>query len=149
MNIKNIDKKVSLDVLIKLSKLNNFNINNSLNIKKYIPFEEKILHIENLINQIIDKNGNYNSLDKYFKFTMTMISTYEEYDKLVINNLLDIIFTEIEADYFDFKEFLEMRFNDKLKEIYSNKKWFSSLISVKGYRVFINFKERRNINTYD
>lgn len=131
MNIKNIDKKVSLDVLIKLSKLNNFNINNSLNIKKYIPFEEKILHIENLINQIIDKNGNYNSLDKYFKFTMTMISiytnldlknTYEEYDKLVINNLLDIIFTEIEADYFDFKEFLEMRFNDKLKEIYSNKK---------------------------
>lgn len=131
MNVNNTDKKVSLDVLIKLSKLNNFDINKNLNIKRYIPFEEKIVHIENLVNQIIDDNGTYDSLEKYFKFTMTMINvytnldlknTYEEYDKLVINNLLDIIFTEVEADYFDFKEFFEMRFNDKLREIYSNKK---------------------------
>lgn len=130
MDTKN-NKKVNIDVLIRLSTSNNFDINNSLTIRKYVPFEEKMMHIENFINQIIDENGNYNSLDKYFKFTMTMVNiytnldlqiTYEEYDKLITNNLLDMIFTEIEADYFDFKEFLDMRFNDRLREIYSNKK---------------------------
>lgn len=130
MDTKN-NKKVNIDVLIRLSTSNNFDINNSLIIRKYVPFEEKMMHIENFINQIIDENGNYNSLDKYFKFTMTMVNiytnldlqiTYEEYDKLITNNLLDMIFTEIEADYFDFKEFLDMRFNDRLREIYSNKK---------------------------
>ena len=128
--IKDTNKTVKLDILIKMSSLNNFDINNNLSIRRYIPFEEKMQYIENFINDVIDENGHYNSLDKYFKFTMMMVNiytnldlkiTYEEYDKLVTNNLLGLIFSEIEADYFDFKEFLEMRFNDKLREIYSNK----------------------------
>lgn len=130
-NNNDTEKKVSMNVLVKMSTLNNFDINKSLSIKKYVPFKEKIDHIENLIADIIDENGNYNSLEKYFKFTMMMLNiytnldlknTYEEYDELIKNNLIGIIFTEIEADYFDFKEFLEMRFSDKLREIYSNKK---------------------------
>ena len=124
------EKKVKLDILIKLSKTNNFDINKSLNIRKYIPFEEKIYHIDNLINEIINKDGSYNSLDKYFKFTMKVFNvytnlelknTYEEYDKLLNSGLLDMIFSEIEIDYYDFKEFVDMRFNDKLREIYSVK----------------------------
>lgn len=131
MTNKNTDKKVKLDILIKMTTLNNFDINKYLSIRKYIPFEEKMQHVDEFINDTIDENGNYNSLDKYFKFTMMMISiytnldlnnTYEEYDKLITSGLLDLIFTEIEADYFDFKEFVEMRFNDKLREIYSRKK---------------------------
>lgn len=127
---KNTDKKVKLDILIKMSTLNNFDINKNLSIRKYIPFEEKVRYIDDFVSNIIDDNGSYNSLDKYFKFTMMMVNvytnldlknTYEEYDKLITSGLLDMIFTEIEADYFDFKEFLEMRFNDRLKKIYSNK----------------------------
>lgn len=125
------NKKIKLDMLIKLSKMNNFNINNCLKIRKYIPFEEKIKYVDAFVDEIIDKDGNYNSLDKYFKFTMMVFNiytnlelnnTYDEYDKLLNNGLLDIIFTEIEADYFDFKDFVEMRFDDKLREIYYNKK---------------------------
>lgn len=124
MNIK----KVNLDILIKLSKTNNFDINKTLLIRKYIPFEEKIKYANIFVNEIIDENGNYNSLDKYFKFTMMVFNiytnldlknTYEEYDKLVNNGLLDMIFSEIETDYFDLKEFADMRFNDRLREIYS------------------------------
>ena len=124
------EKKVKLDILIKLSKINNFDINKSLSIKKYIPFEEKINYIDNFVREIIDKDGNYNSLDKYFKFTMMVFNiytnlelnnTYEEYDKLLNSGLLDMIFSEIEVDYYDFKEFVDMRFNDRLREIYSNK----------------------------
>lgn len=125
------DKKIKLDVLIKLSKLNNFDINNSLTIRKYIPFEEKINYIDVFINEVIDEYGNYNSLDKYFKFTMMIFNiytnldlnnTYEEYDKLLNSGLLDLIFSEIETDYYDLKDFIDMRFNDKLREIYSKDK---------------------------
>lgn len=131
MNNKEVEKKVNLDILIRLSKLNNFDINKSLVIKKYIPFEKKIIYIEDLVNKIIETNGSYNSITKYYEFTMTIINiytnlelnnSYEEYDKLITSDLLNIIFKEIESEYFDFKEFFEMRFNDKLREIYSNKK---------------------------
>lgn len=122
------DKKVKLDVLIKLSKLNNFDINNNLTIRKYIPFEEKINYIDTFVNEIVDENGDYNSLDKYFKFTMMVFNiytnlnlnnTYEEYDKLLNSGLLDLIFSEIGTDYYDLKDFIDMRFSDKLREIYS------------------------------
>ena len=125
------NKKINLDILIKLSKTNNFDINKNLEIKTYIPFEEKIKYIDIFLNELIDEDGNYNSLDKYFKFTMMIFNiytnldlknTFEEYDKLVNSGLLDLIFSEIEADYFDFKEFVEMRFNDKLRCIYTSKK---------------------------
>jgi hypothetical protein len=122
------NKKINLDVLIKVSKTNNFDINKSLEIKTYIPFEEKIKYIDIFVDELIDEYGNYNSLDKYFKFTMMIFNiytnldlknTYEEYDKLVNSGLLDLIFSKIEADYYDLKEFVDMRFNDKLREIYS------------------------------
>lgn len=125
------NKKINLDILIKLSKTNNFDINKNLEIRTYIPFEEKIKYIDTFVNELIDENGNYNSLVKYFKFTMMIFNiytnldlnnTYEEYDKLVNSGLLDLIFSEIEVDYFDFKEFVEMRFNDKLRCIYTSKK---------------------------
>ena len=125
------NKKVKLDILIKLSKTNNFNVNKVLKIRKYIPFEEKIEHIENFVNEVIDQHGNYNSIDKYFKFTMLVFNiytnlelhnTYEEYDKLVSNSLIDVIFSEIEADYYDFKDFMDMRFNDKLRTSYLQNK---------------------------
>ena len=124
------NKKINLDILIKLSKTNNFDINKSLEIKTYIPFEEKIKYIDIFLNELIDEDGNYNSLDKYFKFTMMIFNiytnldlknTFEEYDKLVNSGLLDLIFSEIEADYYDLKEFVDMRFDDKLREIYSKK----------------------------
>ena len=122
------DKKVKLDILVKLSKTNNFDINKCLTLRKYIPYAEKIKHINIFVNEIIDENGNYDSLEKYFKFTMMVFNiytnlelnnTYEEYDKLVNNGLLDLVFSEIEEDYFDLKEFVDMRFSDRLREIYS------------------------------
>lgn len=124
------NKKMNLDILIKLSKTNNFDINKNLTIRKYVPFEEKIKYVNDFVNEIIDENGNYNSLDKYFKFTMLVFNiytnldlnnTYGEYDKLLNSGLLDLIFSEIEVDYFDLKDFIDMRFNDKLREIYSKK----------------------------
>jgi hypothetical protein len=128
---KFMDKKVKLDILVKLSKTNNFDINKTLNIRKYVPFEEKIKHIDKFVDEVIDQDGNYNSIDKYFKFTMMVFNiytnldlsnTYEEYDKLVSNSLLDVIFSEIEADYYDLRDFMDMRFNDKLREIYAKNK---------------------------
>ena len=123
------EKKVKLDMLVRLSKTNSFDVNKTLKIRKYIPLEEKIKYIESYVNEVINEDGNYNSIDKYFKFTMMVFNiytnlelsnTYEEYDKLVSNGLLDIIFNEIKTDYFDLKDFIEMRFDDRLREIYSN-----------------------------
>ena len=125
------EKKVNLDVLIKLSKANGFDINKALVIRKYIPYREKIECINKFVNEAIDESGNYDSLEKYFKFTMMVFNiytnlelknTYEEYDKLVNSGLLNVIFSEIEEDYFDLKEFLDMKFNDRLREIYSMNK---------------------------
>lgn len=122
------NKKVKLDILVKSSKTNNFDISKHLTIRKYIPYAEKIKYINIFVNEIIDEKGNYDSLEKYFKFTMMVFNiytnlelsnTYEEYDKLVNSGLLNLIFSEIEEDYFDLKEFVDMRFSDKLREIYS------------------------------
>ena len=127
----NDNKKIKLDILIKLSKTNNFDINKNIAIRKYIPYAEKIKYINEFVSEIIDKNGSYDSMEKYFKFTMMIFNiytnleldnTYEEYDKLVNSGLLNLIFSEIEEDYYDFKEFVDMKFADRLREIYSNNK---------------------------
>ena len=45
------EKKVNLDVLIKLSKANGFDINKALVIRKYIPYREKIECINKFVNE--------------------------------------------------------------------------------------------------
>ena len=122
-----MEKKVPLDILIKQSKLNNFDINKSLKIKSYLPLEDKIKYAKIYVDKIIDEHGNYSSIDKYFKFTMMVFNVYtnlyldnthEEYDKLISSGLLDDILNVIKNDYYDFKEFVEMEFNDKLRILY-------------------------------
>ena len=106
------DKKVKLDILIKLAKTNNFDVGKYI-MRRYIPYREKIDHINKFVSDVLDEHGNYDSMDKYFKFTMMVFNiytnleldnTYEEYDKLVNSGLLDLVFSEIEEDYYDLKD---------------------------------------------
>lgn len=131
MNKEN--KTTNLDVIIKLSKTNNFDLVKQLNIRTYIPFKEKIEVIEELMKDLFSNKeqiGKYNSLDKYLKFNMFVFKTYtnlqlegtpEEYDKLLNSGLLDAIYTAIGEDYFDFKDYTEMRFEDYIRESFAKK----------------------------
>lgn len=131
-------KKTNLDVIIKLSKTNNFNLVQQLNIRTYVPFAEKKEVIEMFMKDLFsntDQLGKYNSLDKYLKFNMLVFKTYtnlqldgtaEEYDKLLQSGLLDTIYSTIEEDYFDFKDFMEMRFEDYIRELYVKESKYNS-----------------------
>lgn len=124
-------KTTNLDIIIKSSKSNNFDLVKQLDIRMYIPFDEKRNKIEEFIKDLFSEPsqiGKYNSLEKYLKFNMLVFKTYtnlkldgtpEEYDKLLTSGLLDSVYTIIKEDYFDFKDFMEMRFEDYLREYYT------------------------------
>lgn len=130
MNVNN-NKTTNLDIIIKLSKTNNFDLGKQLDIKTYIPFGEKVKLIEGFMKDIFSNTsqlGKYNSLEKYLKFNMLVFKTYtnlqlegtsEEYDKLLQSGLLDAIFTMIKEDYFDFKDLMDMRFEDYIRAEYT------------------------------
>lgn len=130
MSVNN-NKKTNLDIIVKLSKTNNFDLNKQLDIRTYVPFGEKVKIIEDFITDLFSNTeqiGKYNSLEKYLKFNMLVFKTYtnlqlegtaEEYDKLLQSGLLDSIYTIIKEDYFDFKDFMEMRFEDYIREAYT------------------------------
>lgn len=125
--------KVNLDYLIGLVSTHKKPINQALIIKRYIPIEKKIAAIDKLFDKVVEiENKRIMDVDpikKYVNFTLMAISlytnldlegTYEEYDKLQSNGLIDKIFKEVKNDYLDLKEFMDMRFEHRIAQLYSS-----------------------------
>lgn len=102
-------------------------------IKKYVPINKKIIAIDEFISEVIETENNrmvnIDPIKKYIKFTLMAIKlytnlelngTYDEYDKLQSNGLIDKILKEVKNDYMDLKSFMDMRFEYTLAQYYSS-----------------------------
>ncbi len=97
-----------------------------LNVKKYLPIEVKEVIIEQLIENILEKDGfivTYNSILRHVSFLMTTISAYtdlechtlEDYNLLAESELLQDILSLI-PEYDIFLSMFEMRFDDYIRD---------------------------------
>lgn len=98
-----------------------------ITIKDYIPIKEKLEVIDKYCKDVIQYKDNkpcFNSVDKFVKGILLIVSlytninlqcTYEEFDTLASNYLIDEII-ELIPEYNEFRQFLEARFQDFLRE---------------------------------
>lgn len=103
-------------------------INEIVEMRKYIPIKEKLEAIDEYIKSLrcySDGAEYIDSFEQYFKFTMLAVKmytnikiegTYEEYDILVKNGLLNDIFGYVQEDYSDFQSIMKMKLNDYMRK---------------------------------
>lgn len=118
---------VDLNYVVTMCRLKNKKIEEVVRFKTYIPVAEKLVAIDEYIKSLncyTHGKKHIDSFEQYFKFTMlavmlytniTINGTYEEYDTLVKNQLLDEIFTHIQKDYSDLHSIMQMKLNDYLR----------------------------------
>ena len=111
----------SIDSVVGKSMNKSVDINRICRIKKYITIEEKF-RILNDFNELYKNHINdypgFESFIAYVFFNLTMIKeytdidvkfTYECFDKLQTNNLMDRILNEVGQDYKLFLNFVKMK----------------------------------------
>lgn len=120
---------VDLKYVVTMYTLKKMDIDKVIKFRTYIPVSEKLNAIDEYIKSLecYTKGKEYlDSFEQYFKFTMLAVKlytnikidmTYEEYDLLVKNGLLNEIFTYVQEDYADLKGFMQMKLNDCLRKL--------------------------------
>lgn len=127
-------EKINLDYIVLMHCKKNIDLDKIIQIKSYIPYEEKMKHIDSYCKKVISVTDGiitHNSVDKFVYGILLIISiytnidlkmTYDEFDILEKNHLTEEIIAMID-EYSIFKQFLDARFNDYIRE-YSNKLGF-------------------------
>ena len=118
---------LDLKYIVTMCVIKKKDISEVVMFKKYIPIQEKLALIDEYIKSLecYEKGIGYiDSFEQYFKFTMMAVRaytnikidiTYEEYDLLVKNGLLNLIFEQVQNDYVDFKDIMQMKLSDYLR----------------------------------
>ena len=102
----------------------------ALEIKTYIPFEDKKKVVEMIIAaNITEENGikKINSVGQFISFVMSMLATHtnlqidaehviEDYDLLCEAGLLEVIIAEFQKDYSESEVILKMMVADELSD---------------------------------
>lgn len=111
----------SIENVLSMSSNKNIDINKSCKIKKYIPIKEKFKILddfEKIFKEHIDDYPGFESFIAYIFFNLKMIQiytdidiefTYECFDKLQTNNLMNRILQEVGSDYNLFLNFVKMK----------------------------------------
>lgn len=111
----------NIESVLAKSSNKSVDINKSCRIKKYIPVEEKFKIIddfEKIFKEHVDDYQGFESFIAYVFFNLKMIQvytdidvefTYECFDKLQINNLMNRILQEVGEDYKLFLNFVKMK----------------------------------------
>ena len=111
-------------------EVNTFKIGNStIEVKKYLPTEDKINLVQIALQQANQTDGLYNevALDAYFNFYIVLYYTnitftdlqkkeaYKTYDILVENGIIDLVLSTMDKDeYEDLYDFLEITKKNEL-----------------------------------
>lgn len=122
-----MQQRIDLKYVVTMCVIKKMSIDKVVSFRKYIPIQEKLELIDEHIKSLkcyTDVDTYFDSFEQYFKFTMIAVraytnikieSTYEEYDLLVQNGLLNDIFSAVQSDYEDFKDIMKMKLNDYLR----------------------------------
>lgn len=99
-----------------------------LEIRKYIPIEEKLDWINSVLNELIVCDGRitatYNTVTLEAMRVISIISLYTnlevnnltDYDILVENNLIDVIYYSIGDDMLNYNQYFDDRKEDYIRE---------------------------------